>query len=743
MATRSLPNPAFGNDPATLLGSLIVEIGELGDLQKATTARIENLDENEDRSTTLIEDAIRDDLKEGIKRTDTLKDLKLGVGTLKTYTKKQVEDAEEKYKADVFFQEQSQKYMSQIGISDRIELEMRESLRNIANYFDKSNPDGITALGKSIVGGIDNFTQFDKGANQLSRGFNNLFDGMGALGPVVNAFKTGLNKAVAGFDVVVGLTRSVFGAVRGAGSFMKNLFAGDAFGKKPVNQVAKDLASGSAVLGDDEGVTEGQRGSEKNPMFIDFTRDSLDSLTDAFFNYGGGVVVEGEFEELKEQQQLEYKKDDKFRKASIEGIKEQRRYNRGIPRFAIYLGGFLLLIFALLTSLKLFFTDPARFFANSLGAGGGAARSIFNIRRVQDPLSDFNIKDGRTTVPKSGIDPDDIDTIKRSVNDPVKRPLPQPGKEMGFDRTVSISGGAGGAEAAKRNIFSLKRFLDVDSAPSGGLYKASIKDAIKGRLPTGALVNADGTFTKLGREMSLNERARVMLVQGARALPKVLVGADVALTAADFGLARWELRALYDSQLPLSRNGGEPRPLSEEEFNDMILFINNKAQAQLLGTASGATLAYKQGKFGFEIIAKYGPKNPYAQGFLQLANIGAAVYTGMTGDVIVTDLARFGLDTYDSAFSVSPDSRFKDLSQIEIAPSALSQISGDEDISGFSQFYIDYMIGGKVPLMSPGATIIDNSDNTAVSISGNPPANDSFLENSQTERSSYMQDNRQ
>ncbi len=204
MATKSLPNPAFGNDPATLLGSLIVEIGELGDLQKATTARIENLDENEDRSTTLIEDAIRDDLKEGIKRTDTLKDLKLGVGTLKTYTKKQVEDAEEKYKADVFFQEQSQKMMSQIGISDRIELEMRESLRNIAHYFDRSNPDGITALGKGIIGGLDTFTQFDKGADQLSRGFNNLFDGMGALGPVVNAFKTGMNKAVAGFDVVVG-----------------------------------------------------------------------------------------------------------------------------------------------------------------------------------------------------------------------------------------------------------------------------------------------------------------------------------------------------------------------------------------------------------------------------------------------------------------------------------------------------------------------------------------------------------
>ena len=75
MATKSLPNPAFGNDPATLLGSLIVEIGELGDLQKATTARIENLDENEDRSTTLIEDAIRDDIVEGQKRTKGILDL--------------------------------------------------------------------------------------------------------------------------------------------------------------------------------------------------------------------------------------------------------------------------------------------------------------------------------------------------------------------------------------------------------------------------------------------------------------------------------------------------------------------------------------------------------------------------------------------------------------------------------------------------------------------------------------------
>ena len=57
MANGNLPNPAFGNDPATLLGSLIVEIGDLQQDQKATTARIENLDENEDRSTTLIENA--------------------------------------------------------------------------------------------------------------------------------------------------------------------------------------------------------------------------------------------------------------------------------------------------------------------------------------------------------------------------------------------------------------------------------------------------------------------------------------------------------------------------------------------------------------------------------------------------------------------------------------------------------------------------------------------------------------
>ena len=85
MATRSLPNPAFGNDPATLLGSLIVEIGELGDLQKATTARIENLDENEDRSTTLIEDAIRDDILEGEKRTKGILDLKSIYSILLTF----------------------------------------------------------------------------------------------------------------------------------------------------------------------------------------------------------------------------------------------------------------------------------------------------------------------------------------------------------------------------------------------------------------------------------------------------------------------------------------------------------------------------------------------------------------------------------------------------------------------------------------------------------------------------------
>ena len=83
MATRSLPNPAFGNDSATLLGSLIVEINDLQKDQKETTRRIENLDENEDQSTTLIEKAI-------YKETDAIKDTTSAIGELKNLSFEQI-----------------------------------------------------------------------------------------------------------------------------------------------------------------------------------------------------------------------------------------------------------------------------------------------------------------------------------------------------------------------------------------------------------------------------------------------------------------------------------------------------------------------------------------------------------------------------------------------------------------------------------------------------------------------------
>lgn len=744
MANGNLPNPAFGNDPATLLGSLIVEIGDLQQDQKATTARIENLDENEDRSTTLIENAVRDDIKEGIKRTQGILDLKKGVGSIKTYTQEVVDRAEEKYKADLYYQEQVMEKNKNIDVSDRIETQMRESLREIQNYFNKNNPDGIVALGKGIIGGLDTFTQFDKGASQLSRGFNNLFDGMGALGPVVNAFKTGLNKAVAGFDVVVGLTRSTIGAIRGVAGFAKNLFTGEFFA--PRNKIAEEIEKGEAVIEKGGNVSDDslKRGDEKNPLFIDFTQNALNSLTDAFNNFTGSTVIEGQFEELEESQKIESKKADKFRKASLEGIKEQdKRFRRGIPRFAIYIGGFLLLIFALITSLLNFFTNPSLFFKNTGGGIAGASRSIFAQSKFldRDDFDKFNPSQSKS--PKPGFDDDDFPDKPRKplLERPgVKNP---PGVSVQGKGPRDVPINPENPSAGRVSRFSLKGFLDNadgGSGVAGSLYKTRFMDAVRGYTVTGQLINEDGTRTTLARSLTNSERRRVMLVRGLRALPMVALGSDVILTASELGMARYEVDTLYETRIPVSLGGREAAPLSEQEYIDLMKMIDDREAAQYLGTLAGFKLALETGKYGFKAFGKTPiSKDPRARVGGSIVIVLGSAYAGITGDALVAETIETGLNIFDPK---ATDSRFSDLSQIQIEKSAIEQMLGDEDMNLFRSMYVENLMGYRILGDTVGRQstpmVIDNSDNTVVNTTGGAPANDEFLEKSQQERSGYF-----
>ncbi len=259
MATRTLPNPAFGNDPATLLGSLIVEINDLQKDQKETTKRIENLDENEDQSTTMIEKAI-------YKETDAIKDTTSAIGELKnlsleqikeikTITEEQRQQLIEQYKGTRETAELMKDYMKNVSFKDKIGQLASDNLMKLSNYFDTRNPDGIMKIADSLKSSTMNFVSggVDSGVDQVKEGFANLTDGMGALGPVVNAVKTTFSKAKGVFDIFVGSFRAVGDFAGKIGGMFKGLGTTET----PEDAIAKAIESGEMRVEDSSDISGG------------------------------------------------------------------------------------------------------------------------------------------------------------------------------------------------------------------------------------------------------------------------------------------------------------------------------------------------------------------------------------------------------------------------------------------------------------------------------------------------------
>ena len=250
MANRTLPNPSFGNDPTALLGSLIIEIGDLQKDQKETTKRIENLDENEDQSTTKIEKAVEADTEEVRKTTKGIEKLsKIGIANrqaIEKVSKERAEQSAEEHKADMFFHETTKKYMDDLSTVDRFQTGLREGVRELREYFNPENPEGISKslgnLGTGAMRALTNSTA--TGAEQFRKGLDNLTDGMGALGPAINAVKTVAGKLRAGFDLLAGGVRIAKDGFSGIKNFFTNFGNPD----EPVDKIAKGLEEGTIKI---------------------------------------------------------------------------------------------------------------------------------------------------------------------------------------------------------------------------------------------------------------------------------------------------------------------------------------------------------------------------------------------------------------------------------------------------------------------------------------------------------------
>ena len=265
-------------------------------------------------------------------------------------------------------------------------------------------------------------------------------------------------------------------------------------------------------------------------------------------------------------------------------------------------------------------------------------------------------------------------------------------------------------------------------------------DAVRGYTVTGQLINEDGTRTTLARSLTNSERRRVMLVRGLRALPMVALGSDVILTASELGMARYEVDTLYETRIPVSLGGREAAPLSEQEYIDLMKMIDDREAAQYLGTLAGFKLALETGKYGFKAFGKTPiSKDPRARVGGSIVIVLGSAYAGITGDALVAETIETGLNIFDPK---ATDSRFSDLSQIQIEKSAIEQMLGDEDMNLFRSMYVENLMGYRILGDTVGRQstpmVIDNSDNTVVNTTGGAPANDEFLEKSQQERSGYF-----
>lgn len=736
MANGTLPNPSFGNDPATLLGSLIVEIGELAQLQKDTTARIENLDENEDRSTTLIEHAIRDDIEEGIKRTDTLKDLTKGtlqgINDIRKVTDEEREFARNDYNARLDSYNAIQQMRSDMTFSAKASYHAGEAMREIKHFFDPTNEQGMKKVFNDVVDGIGNaFTRgATSGTNQLKRGFENLTDGMGALGPVVNAFKTGLNKAGAVVDIAVGSFRAVGQAFSATKSMLGGFFGVD----RPENELEQALQSGDAVMSEDEA---NEMGGSKNPMFVDFTGSALDSLRKVIhsMNYesatipgmektkDGLFVPKGTKKEMAEQR--------KFRNESLKNIKEEKRYRGGIPRFAIYLGGLILIIASILFALKNFFTNPIEFFKNSGAAAAGGVRSIFGLGRNLDPKKPFQQPVAlRNQDPGSKIT--DLERTQRIQNIEGQRTATY---SIGRPRNAPFDPDR--PTTAPGNTLSVKRMLLPER-----LQKVTVSESLRGKLnpeniKMSDIVDSKGNLTPRAQKMPMSDRLKVIGVQSLRRLPKILAGADALFTIADYRMAMFELDTLYESGKAITTSAGGPAsPLTQAEYENLRAAIESRLVGQGVGIYSGYKVAMKVGaRSAPSILAFGGPQsnfNPFVLTAKGLTILGTSFAAGYAADSIASNIAERGtrlvlLDT---------TARFSDpnLSDIYIA-----DINTSGEIEGVADDIVSAEVSGTgVGVVAPEMNVIAPTENQNIIFDKSAPAEDAFLNKSQNERASYM-----
>jgi len=738
MANGTLPNPSFGNDPATLLGSLIVEISELQKDQQDTTRRIENLDENEDRSTSLIEDAIRDDIKEGIKRTDTLKDLTRGTlkyqNAVKIASEEDRDRAKEDYESRMASFEALKQVREDMSLMDKRSFFAEKAMMEIGNFFDTSNEDGIKKVFGDVVDGIGNaFTRgASSGTEQVKRGFENLTDGMGALGPVVNAFKTGLSKAGAVVDVAVGSFRAVgqaFSATKGA---IGNFFELSA----PKNEFEEAVDSGDIVVKDDPD----DLGSVKNPMFFEFTDSALDALqnvlgggsqsqsipSDMEKTSGGLLVPKGSKREKMEEK--------KFRKESLKNINEQRRYRRGTPRAFLYLGGIIMILAVLLNSIKSFFEDPRGFFGegpgNNSGYTGslagiiaGAERTMFvSTGEVDDPLPDRNI-------------------LKRTA---------QAGVSKGRPRNTAFIRGFKDTTTPGTTL-SPKQFLSPNLL---SLVEGDAKTGIKGmynmlnpgaRKMSAGQIMVDGKLTEFGEKLTAKERLKIGGVGFLRFLPVGLAVTDVALTTSQFMAANQVLDDIYDSKMLLEFDEGSPRAMSKEEYD----FLKAQLQVRLTGQVAGGTAGLYTGLAagtGLAALLVPGPDTaagaavgggvPGALGsyLIRLGAVvlgsGAVAYT--TDQVVSTGVEAIGMSLLDDEglrFNLENLEGVRFVEPIDVAGDIEGKVEETKMMEGETQ---GVSIGAPVVVSSD-----DNSSNTAF-VDQRPPADDEGLRESEKERSSYF-----
>ena len=96
--------------------------------------------------------------------------------------------------------------------------DFKESVAEAGNFFSKGYRKTISALTHDT----------ETGRDQMKKGYDALFDGLGSLGPAVNMMRTLLTKLRGGFDLIAGSVRRLGGVVGSVFNFGKNIVKGTA-----------------------------------------------------------------------------------------------------------------------------------------------------------------------------------------------------------------------------------------------------------------------------------------------------------------------------------------------------------------------------------------------------------------------------------------------------------------------------------------------------------------------------------